>query len=631
MDIEHAEATKRDFTDDTGLSIEEQWEDEYKLLKGGGLQWTTSLAYRNLRNRRRRPNSEDNFIHTAITIQTAHLTATEPEVLISGKAEHKDQTKMITHMCRYNDYKNNFGTQWKEMVKEYVAYGPLIAEVCWDAEIIGGRGPDRYIGDIKVNSINKEDMLFDPGVVDLENNMKSCKFVGHRTRVAVNYVKQRWPEYKNSIVYDVNDDTLVNEGTRQEKVYLYKIYYKGFPEFMPSERKKELTERAEIAGDFYKQQELLDMAQGDVEGVHVAYYCNDILVEYTPYVYDHGEYPYVFRTRYTDPKNQWGYGEIRNTKIPQILHNKADEIEIEAMSKEGLGGGFYEGDAISKRQLENILDNSGRSGMYFRVNNINGIKDRTGVKVPGSVTNYKEHKQRMVETVSVNPAVSQGQMPSANAPYKAVSMLSSKVDIKTKNAADKLKDFLVDVNRLKIELMAQFYTQDRYFRYKDTQNKLHEGTFNNSMMMDEWPRDIAQEEQIDPMTGQVSAVAVQRMEQYVPDFDVEIIIISKKPDDRDYYTNLAFQLQSLGILTDADLVKTLEEGQLPDADEIMQNSAAGQPLKQLSLQLQELPPDVQAIMNEQIQAVVDQTVQDLMAMVAQQEQQKQLAGGQGQG
>lgn len=630
-DLMNAENTKRDFGDDTGLSIEDMWEDEYKLLKGGGLQWSTHFAYRNQRDRRRRPNSEDNFIHTAITVQTANLTATEPEILISGKAEHEDQTKQLTHMVRYLAKKYNFGTCWKEMIKEFVAYGPLCVEVCWDSEIMGGSGPDRYIGDIQVNQIPKEDMLFDPNVVDLEKDMGRCKFAGFRSRAHVNYIRKRWPKYKDSIVYDVNDDPLVSEGTEQESTYLYKVYYKGFPEFMPAERKQELQQRAALAedspGEFYKAQDLYDMAEGEVEGVHVAYICNDVLLEYIPYVYDHGEYPFVFRTRYKDTKNQWGYGEIRNTKIPQILHNKADEIEIEAMVKEGLGGGYFEGDAVSKAQLDNILANSGRSGMWFRVNNINGMKERSGIKVPGSITNYKEHKQRMVETVSVNPAVSQGQMPSANAPYKAVSMLSSKVDIKTKNAADKLKDFLVDVTKLQLKLMEQFYTHDRYYRYKDTSNKMHEGTFNRGMMQDEWERDVVDTEIIDPTTGEVGIMPVSRMEKYVPDFDIEINVISKKPEDRDYYTNLAFHLHELGILTDADLIKTLEEGRLPDGNEILENSALGKPLKELMLKLQEFPPEAQAIMNEEIQRTVDMVIQQLMAGMQARGQQEQLNQG----
>jgi hypothetical protein len=308
---------------------------------------------------------------------------------------------------------------WREIVTEFVAYGPAIIKVCWDPEWMGGSGPDRFIGEVKVEHMPKEDTLFDPAITDLEKNLQRSRFVGFRSRQFISYIQKRWDRFANSISYETVDDDYIDEGIEHESVYLYEMYYKGFPEYMPEERKKELRERArmqEEQGDTYKAKDLYDMAEGNIEGVHLAYYCNDVLLEYIPYVYDHGKFPVAFLTRYKDLKNQWGYGEIRNVKIPQLLHNKADEIEIEAMVKEGLGGGYYQEGAITRRQLDNIIDNGAKSGMWFNVQDINSIKERTGVKVPPSITNYKEHKQRMVETVSVNPSVAQGQMPSANAP-----------------------------------------------------------------------------------------------------------------------------------------------------------------------------------------------------------------------
>lgn len=632
LDIHNAETHKDEEIDDTGLSILEQWEDEYKLLRGGGLQWTTNLAYRSKKNRQKRPNSEDNFIHTSIHIQVANLTANAPEVRISGKKKHKEKSMKLSHLCRYNDNRNKFYSAWKEIVKDYVSYGPAIIKVCWDPEWIGGSGPDRFIGDVKIEHMPKEDTLFDPAITDLEKDLQRSRFVGFRSRQFIKYIQKRWDKFANSISYETVDDDYINEGIEHESVYLYEMYYKGFPEYMPEERKKELRERAmtqEEQGDTYKAKDLYDMANGDVEGVHLAYYCNDVLLEYIPYVYDHGEYPVAFSTRYKDLKCQWGYGEIRNIKIPQLLHNKADEIEIEAMSKEGLGGGYYQEGSITRKQLDNIVDNGARSGMWFNVQDINGLKERTGVKVPPSITNYKEHKQRMVETVSVNPAISQGQMPSANAPFKAMNMLSNKVDIKTTSAALKLKDLLIEVNKLRIKLFAQFYTEERYYRYTDSQNTMHEGTFRNDEMFDVWSREVLQEESIDPMTGQPIMVTKELMEYYVPDWDIETTILSKKPDDRDYYTNLAFHLHELGILTEKHLLYTLEEGKLPDMEEILQDMAMANELKGMMQTIEQLPEVIRPELIESMKRAIDQTVQQAMRQMEQQAMQGQPMQNQG--
>jgi hypothetical protein len=640
IDINNAKTSKEDATDDLGWSIEEQWDDEYKMLKGGGLQWKTNIAYRDNDAMQVRPNSEDNFIHPAISIATANITASPTEVTIKGKKKHEKHAQSITHISRFNDQRNEFNSTFKEMVTEFIAYGPLIAKVIWDGEWMGGSGPDRWVGDVKIEHVRKEDCLFDSSVLDLKSNMNKCKYVGFKSRQSIRYVQDRWNRFGKHISAEVNDDELINEGIENENVTLYEMYYRGFPEYMSEDRIKELKERTAVQeeqGDSYKAKDLYDMANGNLEGVHLAYYCNDILLEYIPYVYDHGKYPCVFTTRYNDPKNQWGYGEIRNAKIPNILHNKGDEIEIEAMSREGLGGGYYNTGAITKKQLDNILQNGSRGGMWFEVAQVNQIQERTGVKVPTSITNYKEHKQRMVETISSNTPINQGQLPSANMPFKAIAELGARSDVKTKQAADLLKDFLIGANKLRIELFAQFYTEERYYRYTGSNDEVIEGTFNQDEIFDVWARETEEEPILDEMgqpaldeMGQPMTQQVEKMERFVPDFDIEVTILSKKPDDRNYYTSLAMDLNSKGMLTFEDLLYTLEEGKLPSNEDIIQHVQAQNVVMSMISQVQQLPLEIQ----DQAKQVMQQTLQDMMQQFAQQNmqgmatnQQPQMMGG----
>jgi hypothetical protein len=218
----------------------------------------------------------------------------------------------------------------------------------------------------------------------------------------------------------LSEDTFVDEGNNPDQAYVIEYWHRGFPHFVPEARRQKLLEKAaqiEQEGDYYRAQDYYDAAKGDLEGVHVAYVADGVLLEYNPYEYEDGLYPFVFTTRFFDEKNPWGFGEIRNIKIPQIMHNKADEVEIEAMSKEGLGGGYFQKGTINPRQLDNILTNSGRGGAWFEVDVVSGMKERTGVKVPASITNYKEHKQRMIETLSQITPIQQGMSPSSNMPY----------------------------------------------------------------------------------------------------------------------------------------------------------------------------------------------------------------------
>lgn len=626
QNIMSAEQSKRDTKEQTGWSIEDHWEDEYKLLRGGGLQWTTNMARRSIEDRKHRPNSEDNFIHNAIDIQTSNLTSTPIEPTMKGRRGHEDKAEKLTHISRFNDKQNKFKSMYKEIAKDFISFGPAIIKVCWDGEWIGGAGPDRFIGEVKLEHIAKEDFLVDPAIMDLDRDLQECAYIGFKSRQKVRYVVERWERFAKHISADVNDDPLISEGNHGDVVTLYEMYHKEFPEYMPEERKQELRERAMMAeekGDHFKAEELFEMAEGNVKGVHLAYYADDILLEYIPYVYDNGKYPVVYKTRYRDHKCQWGYGEIRNIKIPQIIHNKADEIELSAMALEGLGGGYFEQGSVDKRQLDNIIQNNAKNGMWFAVNRLDGIRERTGAKVPANIPAYKEHKQKIVETVSSNTPIQQGMSVGASTPYSTVAELGQRTDVRVKFAADKLKDLLIEVNKLRIDLFAQFYTQERYYRYTDSQDEVHEGSFVNDELFDVWQRDTREVEQVDPMTGEPMMVEQPMQEYFIPEFDIDITIVPKKPNDRAYHTDIAFKLFELQILSPEGLMYTLEEGVIPDKEEVLEELKVRNHVEQMIAQVQQLPEQTQGMAMQNMGKVLQATVEGAMQATQQQGQQEQ--------
>jgi hypothetical protein len=621
-DIDVAMSAKEIDTDDTGLTIVQTWEDEYKIYKGGGLQWTTNFAYRSKKARRIRPNSENNFIFNMIEIQVANITSNDPQISFKGNKKFTDRFKKIEHMSKMNDKRNCFNEQWEDNVRNFIAYGPLICEVVWDSDWIGGVGPERWIGDARQNWINKKDFFPDPAILDIEGDkINDCAYVAIRDRVKLLYTQKKFPRYAKYLSDESNDDENQHEGSDPEMVDLFRFYHRGFPEYMPEERVKELREMAakqESEGDYYKAQELYDMSEGNVEGVHLVWFTNETVLDYIPYVYDHGQYPVRFTTRYPDENSQWGWGEIRNTKIPQVNHNKADEVELEAFAKQGLGGAKYQKGAINDRQLERILETSGKGGMYHEVDNVNLIKDNQGVSVPASISNYKEHKERMIQTISSITPIQQGMSPGANVPLGVVQELGSRTDVRIKKASKKLENFIKELQKIRVPLFAQFYTEERSFRYEDSAGETQEGTFKNDEIFDIWDRE--QVEITDPTTGQL--MLVPRQEKFIPEFDMDVTVLSSKPDDRNYYTSLGFQLYKMQLLTAEHLYYTLDEGQLPPTDEILKGVNAQNLVQGLVSSVSKFPPEFQ----QQIIQITSQIIEQMKAQFAMQES----GGGMGQ-
>lgn len=626
-DFEDSQSVRQGDTDETGWSIEEQWEDDYKLYKGKGLQWLTNFARRSRASMMNRPNSERNIIFNTIEVQKSNITANTPEISLQGVEEQdQEMADKITFASKFNDDRNKFVELFKKWVHDFTTSGPAIGMVVWDSEWIGGKGPKRWVGDVRLLHIPKEEMFFDPAIKDLEHYMQDCSYIIRRPRKKLYALSSRWENGK-LVGVQYNEDDNINEGGNPRQTYLMEYWHRGFPFFVPSERKKELlaeADRFEQEGDIYRANDYRDAAKGELEGVHVAYYADDVLLEYRPYEYEDGLYPFVFTTKYFDEKCQWGWGEIRNLSIPQVLHNKADEIEFEAMIKEGLGGYFYQKGALNLNQKNKILDNAAKGGQYFEVDNLGGMKAREGVRVPNSVKEYRRDKEDFMNGNQPATTIQQGISPGANVPFATVRELGARSDVRMKQVSDKLEDFLIRINQLRISRFVQFYTEERYYRIRGADGKVQEGTITRNDMLQSWDREM-----IPGQDGQM----IPQKEFFVPDFDIKCTIMSEKPTDRNYYTQLAMQLYNMQLLSPEDLYYTLEEGKMPPNKDILQHIYARQPIMEVMSQIQNLPQEMQQHIMDTLKQSIQQTqqmvagqMQEQQMMQAAQEQQKQMGG-----
>lgn len=588
--------------------IEVIWDDEYKTFKGD--QWDLSFAKRSKDSKQVRPNSVDNFVFPAIMNMHGTLTATTPEVSleITDGDDSTDDTeleKIVTDVVTDILEKNKFPSVWKKMVLRCLKYGPIIGYVPWDNDWIGGTGPNRWIGEVRIIAQKMKEIYFDPAIIDLEERLQECSFIHRKFRKKLSYFKKKWPD-KGELVNADNNET-EDEGIDHGQAWLYESWTKGKPKFIPAEYKKEFIQKAQdclppsMTVDYYKAEKYKLMAEGKIDGVHVSYASQNVFLEYVPYVYDDGMYPFVYKVLYEDEKSPYGFGEERNIMVPQVMHNKADEIEIEAMSVEGLGGGYYAKDAISNKQLAFIEKNSSKGGMWAEVNQPERIKERTGAKVPASIREYKEHKQRMVETISKNTPIQQGMSPGANVPMGTIRELGARTDIGTKGRVEILEDFLKEMIPMVISRVKQFYTEERSYKKRDGneaiqhQQQLQQltqmgmmpdgpdkinaimnhvdtmmkqppkqktGRFSNARMTKSWVR----EESINPEDGS----KLIKNETYIPEFEAKVKIIDDRPTDRGFYLQIGKELLQIGILDPEDYLYVVEEGKLPPKELILQ-------------------------------------------------------------
>ena len=604
--------------------VEVEWDDEYKMVTGD--QWSTTIAYRSRKSRRLRPNSVDNFILPAVINIHASLTANTPETVIeTGDDGDENDTALaekLTHVSASIKDKNKFPALWKKLTMDFLQHGPVIGAVLWDPDWTGGNGPNRWIGEVRLLQIKRKEFFPDPAILDLEERLQDCGYINRKMRRKLAYFRDRW-EAKGYLV-DTDEDTEDEEGQEHGQATLIEHWHRGKPKWIPEDFKKECLQKAKEAElkvmdqppDPYRAQMFKDMAEGKIDGIHVANVTASVFLDYKPYIYDDGLYPFVYKVLYLDEKSPWGFGEVKNVIIPQLMHNKADEIEIEAMSKEGLGGFYYNKGALSPQQLAGYETTNAKGGAALEVNDINGMKDRTGAKVPASVSNYKDHKQRMIETISQNTPIQQGLKPGGVTAYGAIAELGARSDTRTKGKAEILEDFLTDIELLIISRVGQFYQESRTIAYRNNDNKMVNDRFSNRDMQKTWEREAG-------TTDEQGQEIPARMESYVPDFYPRVKVMDERPTNRKYYEDMGFNLFKAQIFDAEDLLYTLDEGKFPpkekilakleQAKEMAAQQAQSQSMQQPMPQAQPPPQDTQAVFNQlppQVQQMVAQLPQD---------------------
>jgi hypothetical protein len=580
--------------------IETDWDDEYKIYIGK--QWDTSKGKRSDKGKKRNFNSQDNYVFS--TMQNMRSSFSEcPVAELEGEEENDDSAaEVLTDLIANIFKRNEFPEQYDKIVLQMIQYGPVIGYVPWDQHWIGGSGPDRWVGEVRTLFQKKGEFYPDPAILDLEERLQECSYINLKQRKKLSWFEEKWEKGKH-----VKEDAIdipkgkENEGEDPQQATLITHFHKGVPKFISEEWKKiflEKAEQAEAEGKPYKARDYRDMAAGTLKGVHCAYKAGTILLDYVPYIYDDGLYPFVYKVLYADEEQPWGMGEERNIVIPQILHNKADEIELGAMLGQGLGGGFHNKGALSSGQKDELLDNIAKANAWHEVNDINGIKFKQAVQVPPSITNYKESKKNVIDTISRNTSILQGEAP-GNMPLGVVRELGSRADAGTFYKAKVLERFMIPFVKLIVNRIVQFYTEDRKYRVLgNKKSEIEKSIFEEVTRIANMPQGTPPEMQLQAMidllmyakqaqgnkmarTAKFSRTLLVRtwerdkdengnvmIEEFIPEFDIKVKITKEQPANRNYW--IEFALQLLGkALGPKSFWYTVNEGKLPPTDDIL--------------------------------------------------------------
>lgn len=575
-------------------TMDDIWQREYRFYMGDhwyGLRTDEVSKYR--------PNSVDNVAWSQTEAIVAKLAGWMP-IPDFEPQEEQDEAKAL----QLNDYvpyelrRINFKQKYLRAIRKMVIHGTLLLKTYFDPTVEGGKGLNRWIGRNDIVPLDLPSFFPDPRIRDFID-LQDMSAIIVKTVQTLEYFRERFGEQGKKVESDIQSDTEIydhigdgNAYSNQQTSSLIEYWYRGTPKMMTTEDRQIFTEMAaEQLSNGIDPSEAIAKSDGKMDGVHCIYISSSgVFLEHKSYVYDHGQYPFVARTLFPDDKTAWGKGFMRDMMKPQIMLNKFAEIAVETMAKMGNGAIMYEDGAITKPRTWKEQRSSSGAMLPVAQGRMNDVKELQGVNVPNTVFNMLEYYKDMLQKIPGQFDSSVGQPNASVTSGEQAKALIAAASTRLNVVSETVQEALEEVFTQYIQLMAQFYTTERVARITGRTVGVSRDTILSTV-----PTIYETGETItDPATGQEIPEQIQVYEQYVPEFDIVVNIGVDKPNDREYYIQLAFNLLPLtdpltGLpMVDAEAVRyTVQNGRMEPMDTIQQRIEEKAGLQQQIQQMQQ--------------------------------------------
>lgn len=447
----------------------------------------------------------------------------KPNVL-PRDADDIQEAEMLSKILPTLEEQNNAEQVYSEAGYDLLIDGTAITGVFWDNSKNDG------LGDIVKTNIDVHNVFWQPGV----KNIQDSKYFFNVALEDAEDIKERYPKladelgkggYNSGLVAQYNHDDTIDTSKQIEVI---DCYYKKLvinPIVFDEE------------GGLYHTVQRTQVHLAKIIGGKCVFSSEDTK-GYEGGYYEHGQYPFVFRALFPIKDSPCGFGYLDIMKNPQKDIDKIDQAIIKnALMK--AGPRYW----VRKNADVNLNDFAdwGKELVEVGAGDLgDAVKQIDVDSVPGIVVTHLTNKIEELKETSGNRDFSQGATASGVTAASAIAALQE--------AGSKL---MRDVNKtlyraarleyeLEIELIRQFYTEDRSFRVDDGKGGFDFVSYNNSRIS---PREEITE---DGRTRHKRAV-----------FDVKISAEKASPFSRAAQNETAKELYQLGLFAPGNATPAL--------------------------------------------------------------------------
>lgn len=503
------------------------------------------------------PQPTSAWLFNAIVNKHADAMDNYPEPVVlprerSDEESARTLSSVLPVVLEYNDYEQTYSQAWWEKLKHgTAAYG-----VFWNSRKENG------LGDIDIRGIDLLKLFWEPGITDIQDsrNLFLVELVDEEL------LEQRYPEHKGHLggsVIDlkqyVYDDTVDTSG----KSLVVDWYYK-----VRAASGKTILHYAKFVGDT-----LLFASENEPEYRERGWY-------------DHGEYPVVMDVLFPEKGTPAGFGYVAICKDPQLYIDKMSANVLEnAMMSTKKRFFLSTSTAVNREQFldwnEPIVDVEGE----LDDRRLQEIVTQPLSSIYLDIMNLKI--EEMKDTAS-NRDVNSGGTGSGVTAAAAIAALQEAGNKVSRDMIATSYRAHVKVSAMCIELMRQFYDEERAFRITGETP----GSYRFVEVSNKGLKDV-------PLDG---AYPGQQVLYRKPVFDIKISAQKKNPFSRMEQNERAKELYGLGFFNPEraqEAMGALEMMDFEGIDKVRQRLSQGQTLLTLCQQLSEQLGQLTALMGEQ--------------------------------
>ena len=503
------------------------------------------------------PQPTSAWLFNAIVNKHADAMDNYPEPVVlprerSDEESARTLSSVLPVVLEYNDYEQTYSQAWWEKLKHgTAAYG-----VFWNSRKENG------LGDIDIRGIDLLKLFWEPGITDIQDsrNLFLVELVDEEL------LEQRYPEHKGHLggsVIDlkqyVYDDTVDTSG----KSLVVDWYYK-----VRAASGRTILHYAKFVGDT-----LLFASENEPEYRERGWY-------------DHGEYPVVMDVLFPEKGTPAGFGYVAICKDPQLYIDKMSANVLEnAMMSTKKRFFLSTSTAVNREQFldwnEPIVDVEGE----LDDRRLQEIVTQPLSSIYLDIMNLKI--EEMKDTAS-NRDVNSGGTGSGVTAAAAIAALQEAGNKVSRDMIATSYRAHVKVSAMCIELMRQFYDEERAFRITGETP----GSYRFVEVSNKGLKDV-------PLDG---AYPGQQVLYRKPVFDIKISAQKKNPFSRMEQNERAKELYGLGFFNPEraqEALGALEMMDFEGIDKVREHISQGQTLLTLCQQLSEQLGQLTALMGEQ--------------------------------